>query len=114
VEFQQNAKDERTIEFHKDEEESVVVVDQNGLVCFIIIITAILYTFIVFFHFQFTGPWLVSNMLLEEIVRRKKFRVTNVATRDYLKDREACELGPNATSLEAFCTLFLGESIYLY
>jgi hypothetical protein len=70
---------------------------------------AILYTFIIFFHFQFTGPWRVSNMLLEEIVRRKKLRVT-IATRFYLRNREACELGTNASSLEAFCTLFLGKS----
>jgi hypothetical protein len=113
VEFQHNAEDERTIEFHKDEEKSAAV-NQNELVCvIIIIITAMLYTFIIVFHSQFTGPWRVSNMQLEKIVRRKKFRVTNVATRKYLKNREACELGPNATSLEAFCALFLDKGIYL-
>jgi hypothetical protein len=49
-------------------------------------------------------------MLLEEIVRRKKLRVTNVFTDDYLQNREACELGTNPSSLEAFCALFLGKS----
>jgi hypothetical protein len=48
-------------------------------------------------------------MLLEEIIRRKKFRAINVSTWYYLKDREACELGTNASSLEAFCALFLGK-----
>jgi hypothetical protein len=52
-------------------------------------------------------------MLLEEIISRKKLRVTNVSTEFYLEDREACDLGTNASSLEAFCTLFLGKSIYL-
>jgi hypothetical protein len=50
-------------------------------------------------------------MLLEEILRRKKFRVTKVTMEDYLENREACELGTNATSLEAFCLLFLGKSM---
>jgi hypothetical protein len=50
-------------------------------------------------------------MLLEEIIRRKKLRVTKIVTRDYLEDRAACELGTNASSLEAFCILFLGKSI---
>jgi hypothetical protein len=55
-------------------------------------------------------------MLMEEIIKRKKFRVTNIATRRYLEDREPCELGTNASSLEAFCALFLGErkKIYTY
>jgi hypothetical protein len=50
-------------------------------------------------------------MLLEEIIRRKKLRVTNVSTHLYLGDRETCELGTNASSLEAFCILFLGKRI---
>jgi hypothetical protein len=53
----------------------------------------------------------VSNMLLEEIIKRKKLRVTHVATREYLQDRDTCELGTNASSLEAFCVLFLGKSM---
>jgi hypothetical protein len=53
-------------------------------------------------------------MLLEEIIGRKKFRVTNVATQNYLQDRDACDLGTNASSLEAFCALFLGKSKYKY
>jgi hypothetical protein len=77
---------------------------------YIITFTAILYNFTIFF-FQFTGPWRVPNMLMEEIIRRKKLRVTNVLTEHYFKDKEACELGTNASSLEAFCALFLGKSI---
>jgi hypothetical protein len=50
-------------------------------------------------------------MLLEEIIRRKKLRVTNVFTQDYLQNREACDLGTNVNSLEAFCALFLGKSL---
>jgi hypothetical protein len=48
-------------------------------------------------------------MLLEEIIKRKKLRVTKIVTTWYLKDREACELGTNPSSLEAFCALFLGK-----
>jgi hypothetical protein len=50
-------------------------------------------------------------MLFEEIIKRKKLRVTKLVTQKYLEDREPCELGTNATSLEAFCALFLGKSI---
>jgi hypothetical protein len=48
-------------------------------------------------------------MLFEEIIKRKKLRVTKLVTQKYLEDREPCELGTNATSLEAFCALFLGK-----
>jgi hypothetical protein len=43
VEFQQNDKDKRTIEFYKDQEDSAVI-DQNGLVC----IKTIFYFFYLF------------------------------------------------------------------
>jgi hypothetical protein len=110
MEFQ-NYGEQRTIEFHKDEEKSAGVNQQDSLVCIAKIlysIIAILYTYIIFL--QFTGPWRVSNMLLEEIISRKKLRVTKIETLWYFKDREACDLGTNATSLEAFCVLFLGKS----
>jgi hypothetical protein len=50
-------------------------------------------------------------MLLEEIIIRKKFRATNLVIDDYLQNREAYELETNASSLDAFCALFLGKSI---
>jgi hypothetical protein len=60
VEFQQNAEDE-TIEFHKDEEKSAVV-NQNGLVCvIIIIITAI--NALYFYHlFSFPVHWAMARV----------------------------------------------------
>jgi hypothetical protein len=50
-------------------------------------------------------------MLLEEIIKRKKLHVTKVLTRYYFRERDACELGTNASSLDAFCALFLGKSM---